>query len=112
MENGGNRIDEIGTFMVVQWLRLQCLQCRRPGFHPSSGNRACMSQLKILHAAKKSPYSQIKKKKKKRIVELKTMVVLKWETSKSREIDKKHDKNVMIIVPSVQFSHSVVSDSL
>ena len=40
------------------------------------------------------------------------MVVLKWETSKSREIDKKHDKNVMIIVPSVQFSHSVVSDSL
>ena len=22
MENGGNRIDEIGTFMVVQWLRL------------------------------------------------------------------------------------------
>lgn len=52
-ENGGNRIDEIGTFMVVQWLRLQCLQCRRPGFHPSSGNRACMSQLKILQASTK-----------------------------------------------------------
>ena len=64
MENWGNRIEEIGTFMLVQWLRLQCLQCRWPGFHPSSGNRACMSQLKILHAANKSLHSQIKKRKK------------------------------------------------
>jgi len=53
-----------------------------------------------------------KLKKEKRILELKTMVVLKWETSKGREKDRKHSKNVMIIVPSVQFSHSVVSDSL
>ena len=48
-------------------VKTPCLRCGGPGLHPSSGNRACVSQLKILHAENKSLHSQIKKRKKEKL---------------------------------------------
>ena len=43
-----------GDFLVVQWLRLHAPNAGGPGSIPALGNRSCMPQLKILHAAAKT----------------------------------------------------------
>ena len=65
---------QMGTFLVVQWLRLCIPNIGGPGLIPSQGTRFHMLQLKslhvttkkILHAATKTSHCQIKVKKKKK----------------------------------------------
>ena len=47
------KIQTVGTFLVVQWLRLYAPSAWGPGSIPGQGTRSHMPQLKILHAATK-----------------------------------------------------------
>ena len=49
------KVLEMGTSLVVQWLRLHTPNARGPGSIPGQETRSCMPQLKILHAATKDP---------------------------------------------------------
>ena len=57
------QVEEInlGTSLVVQWLRLHAPNARGLGSIPGQGTRSHMPQLKILHAATKTQCSQINK---------------------------------------------------
>ena len=57
---------ELGTSLVIQWLRLFAPKCRDLGSIPGQGNRSCMPQLRS-HMMQLRPNAakQIVKKKKK-----------------------------------------------
>ena len=51
------RFSQIGTSLVVQWLRLRALNAGGPGSIPGQGTRSHMPQLKIPHATVKIPHT-------------------------------------------------------
>ena len=55
------QVEEInlGTSLVVQWLRLHAPNARGLGSIPGQGTRSHMPQLKILHAATKTQCGQL-----------------------------------------------------
>ena len=69
----------LGTFLMIQWLRLCALNTGDLGSIPGQGTisyipqlRVCMMQLKIPQAPTKTQHSKINKKLKKRILNPKT----------------------------------------
>ena len=53
---------DIGTSLVIQWVRLRTPSAGGPGSIPGQGTRSCMrATTKSLHATTKSPHATTKK---------------------------------------------------